>query len=56
MLYKDPFRTEQIRIQFMREMILNENEDKLRSVVAGLDLNKIKEYPIENKEALELPE
>lgn len=40
----------------MKEMILHENEDRLRSVVNGLDLNRIKEYPIDNREAYDLPE
>lgn len=56
MLYSDPFKNELIKTRFTREMILKENEDRFKSVVLALDLNRINEYPIENKEAYEMSE
>ena len=55
-LYKDAFRTDQINHQFQKESILHENEYTFKSVIHGLDLNRIKEYPLDNREAYELPE
>ena len=35
---------------------MHENEYTFKSVIHGLDLNKIKEYPLDNREAYDLPD
>jgi hypothetical protein len=55
-LYKDPFHTEVIKHEFIKETIANENQNKFKSYVHGLDLQKIRQIPLVNEQIYDMPQ